>query len=312
MTKRVPKIILSPQAADLLEKWIDRLRAIDGASESTCSAYRADVLRFMSFIAIHNDGSCGADHFKAVSVRDMRAWMANERNRGISSRSLSRAVSSVKAFYRWFGQVYDFDTSPMLSVRMPKYRAKLPRPIDEAIAAELPDIAQSNQDNHWIGARDASVIILLYACGLRISEALSIKLSQTPLPETLRIMGKGGKERLVPVLPIAQRAVSQYLSVCPFALEPTDRIFRGARGGPLGPRAIQRTMEAVRAQMGLPATATPHALRHSFATHLLARGGDLRVIQELLGHVSLSTTQNYTAVDTSRLLEIYEQAHPRR
>jgi integrase/recombinase XerC len=311
MSKKTPSIMLSPQMRDVLERWIDRLAAVEGASQSTCNAYRADVTRFLTFVALHTDGSAGIDQLKAITLKDMRAWMASERDRDVSARSLSRSLSSVKSLYRWLGQSYGFDASPILSVRMPKYRSKLPRPVEENAAADLPAQAQSQSDIPWIGARDAAVITLLYACGLRISEALALKLSQTPLPETIRIMGKGGRERLVPVLPIAHQAIDAYLKLCPFALQPNDQIFRGARGGPLGARAIQRVMEISRAQLGLPPTATPHALRHSFATHLLARGGDLRVIQELLGHASLSTTQNYTAVDTARLLEIYDAAHPR-
>jgi integrase/recombinase XerC len=175
------------------------------------------------------------------------------------------------------------------------------------------DAVASQAEVEWIAARDAAVVTLLYGCGLRISEALGLTGCEARLPDTLRIRGKGGKERIVPVIPAARQAVEDYTRLCPFAIaqEPAGPLFRGARGGPLNPRLIARAMETARMGLGLPATATPHAMRHSFATHLLAAGGDLRAIQELLGHASLSTTQAYTAVDTARLMDVYERAHPR-
>ncbi|HHC29739.1 MAG TPA: tyrosine recombinase XerC, partial [Rhodobacterales bacterium] len=240
-----------------------------------------------------------------------RAWMASERARGVGPRSLARALSAVKGFYRWLSDRDGFDATAVLSTRSPKFTKKLPRPISPGAASDVIALAETQARDGWIGARDAAVVTLLYGCGLRISEALGLKGKDAPLAEVLRITGKGGKERLVPVLPAARDAVEAYLAPCPHPREAEAPLFRGARGGALNPRLVQKAMESARLQLGLPATATPHALRHSFATHLLNAGGDLRAIQELLGHASLSTTQTYTAVDTARLMEIYDAAHPR-
>jgi integrase/recombinase XerC len=237
--------------------------------------------------------------------------MASERSRGVGARSLARALSAVKTFYRWLSEREGFEPTAVLSTRAPKYTKKLPRPLTEDAARAVLDRVELQPREAWVAARDTAVITLLYGCGLRISEALNLKGQDIPLPESLRILGKGGKERLVPVIPQAKDTVDRYLSVCPYPIEPEAPIFRGVRGGPLAPRMIQKTMEQARLQLGLPATATPHAMRHSFATHLLSAGGDLRAIQELLGHASLSTTQAYTAVDTARLMEVYERTHPK-
>ena len=199
----------------------------------------------------------------------------------------------------------------MLSTRAPKFTKKLPRPLAQDAARAMIDTVEMQSTSDWVAARDVAVVTLLYGCGLRISEALSLKGTDAPLPETLRIVGKGDKERIVPVLPAAQAAVDRYLRLCPHPQSPDAPLFRGVRGGALNPRAIQGVMAKARMQLGLPATATPHAMRHSFATHLLSAGGDLRSIQELLGHASLSTTQTYTAVDTARLMEVYNRAHPK-
>jgi integrase/recombinase XerC len=217
----------------------------------------------------------------------------------------------VKGFTAWLAERDGSDASAVLSARGPRYRRKLPRPLSEDGARAMIDRAGSLPPADWIAARDAAVLTLLYGCGLRISEALGLTGAARPLPDVLRITGKGGKTRLVPVLPAARAAVDRYAALVPFDLTPAGPLFRGARGGPLNPRLIARAMEVARMQLGLPASATPHALRHSFATHLLAAGGDLRAIQELLGHSSLSTTQAYTAVDAARLMEVYEKAHPR-
>ena len=246
----------------------------------------------------------------SATLSDIRAWMAHERGRGLSARSLARALSSVKAFYRWLAERDGFDPSPVLMARSPRYARKLPRPLTEDSARAMLDRVELQASRSWVAARDLAVVTLLYGMGLRISEALGLTGSDLPLPSTLRITGKGGKERLVPVLPAVRAAVDRYAALCPFEPAPGAPLFRGVRGGALSPRLVQKVMEASRTQLGLPATATPHALRHSFATHLLASGGDLRSIQELLGHASLSTTQAYTAVDTARLLEIYDAAHP--
>jgi integrase/recombinase XerC len=301
----------SPALAEALARWLDHLRAIKGASPKTIEAYSRDLRGFLVFISEHHGGEGGLSSLDSLPQTDLRAWMAAERGRGLSARSLARSLSAVKNFLGWLAEQRGFDATTVLSARGPKYRRKLPRPLTLDGARDvIADIgAYAAQD--WIGARDIAVATLLYACGLRISEALNLTGAAHPLPDVLRIRGKGDKDRLVPVLPVAKEAVADYLRLCPYPVEREAPLFRGARGGPLNPRLIARAMEQARMRLGLPATATPHALRHSFATHLLAAGGDLRAIQELLGHASLSTTQAYTAVDAARLMEVYDAAHPR-
>ena len=246
-----------------------------------------------------------------IATADMRAWMAELRKGGTGARSLARKLSAVKRFYGWLAQREGYEPTAVLSTRAPKFQRKLPRPLAPDAARAMIDTVelQSNQD--WVAARDVAVVTLLYGCGLRISEALGLCGKDAPLPATLRIVGKGQKERMVPVLPVAHRAVERYCKLCPHPLTSDAPLFRGIRGGALNPGTIRTAMQTARSQLGLPDTATPHALRHSFATHLLEAGGDLRAIQELLGHASLSTTQAYTAVDTAHLMEIYNRAHPK-
>ncbi len=301
----------SAETAEALSRWLDHLRAINGASPKTIEAYSRDLHGFLAFISQHHGGGEGIIVLQSLPQTDLRAWMAAERGRGLSARSLARSLSAVKNFLGWLAQWQGFDTTTVLSARGPKYRRKLPRPLtEEGARAVLTDIgAYAAQD--WIGARDIAVATLLYACGLRISEALGLTGADHPMPDVIRIRGKGDKDRLVPVLPVAKDAVGDYLRLCPYPALRTVPLFRGARGGPLNPRLIAKAMEQARMRLGLPATATPHALRHSFATHLLSAGGDLRAIQELLGHASLSTTQAYTAVDAARLMEVYDKTHPR-
>jgi len=274
-------------------------------------AYSRDLRGFLAFLAQHHGGGEGLGGLDALPHTDLRAWMAAERGRGVSARSLARSLSAVKSFLGWLSQQHGFDATTVLSARSPKFARKLPRPLTvEGAQDVLSDIGTyASQD--WIGMRDAAVVTLLYGCGLRISEALGLTGAAYPLPEVLRIRGKGDKDRLVPVLPVASAAVAEYVRLCPYPVAQDAPLFRGARGGALNPRLIAKAMEQARLRLGLPATATPHALRHSFATHLLAAGGDLRAIQELLGHASLSTTQAYTAVDSARLMDVYNQAHPR-
>jgi integrase/recombinase XerC len=301
----------SDGARDLLEAWLDALRGLSGASENTVAAYRRDLLSFLSFLALHRGGAEGAGPLRKVATADMRAWMAHERRNGLSARSLARALSAVKGFYRWWGERDGFEPTAVLAARAPRFQARLPRPLARDAAREVLGRVETQARDDWIGARDLAAVTLLYGCGLRISEALSLNWGDLPLDEVLRIRGKGGKERLVPVIPAARAAVARYARLCPWKPGAETALFRGKRGGPLSPRAVQKAMAEARMALGLPASATPHALRHSFATHLLEAGGDLRAIQELLGHASLSTTQAYTAVDQARLMEVYEQAHPR-
>lgn len=304
-------LAISAGARDALETWLDHLRALGGAADNTLTAYQTDLSGFLAFMAQHLGGPQGRAALAQVTLSDMRAWMAHERARGVATRSLARALSAVKSFYNWLSERDDFDATAVLSVRSPKFTKKLPRPLAPDAAKAVLDLVGEQARQDWAGARDIAVVTLLYGCGLRISEALSLTCADAPLPEVLRITGKGGKERIVPVLDVARRAVEAYRHQCPHVETPDAPLFRGVRGGALNPRSVQKVMEQTRLQLGLPSSATPHAMRHSFATHLLNAGGDLRAIQELLGHASLSTTQAYTAVDTARLMDVYEATHPR-
>ena len=301
----------SEGAVRLLEDWLDQMRGVRGASPRTITAYRRDVSGYLGFLALHHGGPAGRRALAGVTTSDMRAWMARERGRGLSARSLARALSAVKSFYAWLADAHGIEAAAVTATRGPKQKARLPRPVDSDAARALIITVEAQSLEPWIAARDVAVVTLLYGCGLRISEALGLTWSDTPLPDTLRITGKGGRQRIVPVLAVARRAVETYRGLCPYEPGPAAPLFLGARGGPLNPRHVQKVMQAARMQLGLPATATPHALRHSFATHLLEAGGDLRTIQELLGHASLATTQIYTGVDQTRLMEVYERAHPR-
>lgn len=304
-------LAISPAARDALEAWLTHLRALDGRSEKTVTAYGSDIRGWLDFLTQHRGGTEGLAGLVEVPVSDLRAWMAHERGRGVAPRSVARALSAVKGFTAWLADRHGGDATTILQTRAPRFQKKLPRPLSVDAAADVLDTVGDDARTPWVAARDTAVVTLLYGCGLRISEALGLTGAASPLPQVLRITGKGGKERLVPVLPAAHEAVVAYVQLCPFDLTPEGPLFRGTRGGPLNPRLIAAAMERTRNRLGLPATATPHALRHSFATHLLAEGGDLRSIQELLGHASLSTTQTYTAVDAARLMQVYADSHPR-
>lgn len=303
--------MISPAARDALETFLAHQRGIRGASENTITAYCSDITEFLVFMTGHNGQTQGLGALARISTQDMRAWMARTRTGGVGARSLARKLSAVKVFYKWLAAREGFEPTAVLSTRSPKFTKKLPRPLAEDAARDVLDIASLQSDKPWVGLRDTAVLTLLWGCGLRISEALGLTGEDAPLPQVLRIVGKGGKERVVPVVDAARDAVDAYVRACPYDLPGQGPLFRAIRGGPLSPRSIQQVMAQARMQLGLPASATPHALRHSFATHLLNAGGDLRSIQELLGHASLSTTQAYTAVDTLRLMEVYAKAHPK-
>ena len=295
--------LITPAMADRLEAWLTHLAALDDASPATVTAYRTDLAGFLSFMGTYHGGAAGPEALRGLGLTDMRAWMAAERARGLSARSLARRLSAIRSFLRWMSDRQGYDLSAALSTRGPKYQRSLPRPLGTEQARELLDYA---------GARDAAVLTLLYGCGLRISEALALQGRDWPMGEALTIRGKGGRERMVPVLPAAHEAIAAYLRLTPYPQERDGPLFRGARGGPLRAGVLEGAMAQMRQSLGLPPTATPHALRHSFATHLLSAGGDLRTIQELLGHASLATTQVYTGVDDAHLMEVYRRAHPRR
>ncbi|MDG1376868.1 MAG: tyrosine recombinase XerC [Yoonia sp.] len=303
--------MIAPALTHALASWLDYCRALNGAAENTIKAYQADVMGFLAFMTVHHGAQQGLGPLSDITLTDMRSWMAAERGRGVGARSLARQLSAVKTFYRWLSEREGFEPTAVLSTRSPKFTKKLPRPLAEDAATAMIETVELQATDAWVAARDSAVVTLLYGCGLRISEALGLTGADVPLPPVLRITGKGGKERIVPVIDAARAAVQAYLQLCPHPMSPDAPLFRGIRGGALNPRVVQKVMEKSRLQLGLPASATPHAMRHSFATHLLTAGGDLRAIQELLGHASLSTTQAYTAVDTAHLMEVYVRAHPR-
>ena len=309
---RAEPVLLSDGAVDLLTRWLAALRGAADASDHTLSAYQRDVSAFLGFLTAHWGAPLGRATLGDVTTRDARSWMARMNADGLSPRSAARSLSAVKSFYRWLAEAEGIECPAILAARAPKAAPRLPRPVAAKAAAAMVDHAATDHDEPWIAARDAAVLTLLWGSGLRISEALALNRSDAPLAEALRITGKGGKERIAPVLPAARAAVDEYLTLCPYKGAPDEPLFLGARGKRLNPRMAQKAMERARLALGLPATATPHALRHSFATHLLEAGGDLRAIQELLGHASLSTTQVYTGVDQARLMEVYDKAQRRR
>jgi integrase/recombinase XerC len=302
-------------AAELL-RWLGHLSDERRMSPKTREAYQRDVQQFLSFLADHRGNAIALSDLAKLQPADVRAFMAARRSEGIGSRSLMRNLAGVRSFVRFLERNGKGKVAALAAVRAPKVPKTLPKALAAVDAKRFADVdlRAGEEKEPWIFARDAAVLALMYGSGLRIAEALSLKRADAPLPgetETITIAGKGGKERMVPVLPVVARLIADYVARCPYDLRPNGPLFVGAKGGPLSPRIVQLVMARLRGALGLPESATPHALRHSFATHLLARGGDLRAIQELLGHASLSTTQIYTAVDSERLLEVYRSAHPR-
>jgi integrase/recombinase XerC len=304
---------LAPKVAAEIEAWLKHLGAERRMSPKTVEAYRRDVLQFLAFLAEHLGGAAALKDLAALTPADVRAFLSLRRAQNIGSRSLMRSLAGLRAFARFLERNGKGKVGALAAVRAPKIGKTLPRPLtaDAAKSMADPDSAAGDEREPWIHARDAAVLGLLYGCGLRISEALGLKRADFGARDVLTVMGKGRKQRMVPLIAPVAKLVADYVALCPFDLPEQGPLFVGAKGGPLSPRLIQLTMARLRGVLGLAETATPHALRHSFATHLLARGGDLRSIQELLGHASLSTTQIYTAVDAERLIEAYRAAHPR-
>lgn len=303
---------LSDDLDRAVAKWLAHLTHDRGHSDKTLDAYGRDLRQFLAFLGQHLGHPPCLGDLSGLDARTFRAFMASRRRTGFQSRSLARTMSALRTFFRWLETEHIVKNRALLQVALPKVPHSVPKPlnVEKALAVVSPGM---EADLDWVAARDTAVLLLLYGSGLRISEALGIVVKDAPRPgrETLRVLGKGSKERMVPVLPVTQAAVARYLDLCPYPLTPEGPLFLGAKGGALSPRIIQLLMERLRATLGLPATATPHALRHSFATHLLSAGADLRQIQELLGHASLATTQIYTEVDRDRLLQVYDAAHPR-
>ena len=296
--------------------WQAYLRSERRLSPKTQEAYARDLRQFLGFLADHRGEQVRLAHFATLEASDVRAFMAARRADDIGSRSLMRALAGLRSFGRFLEREGRGKVGALAAIRAPKIGKSLPKPIGVTAAKLLADadIRAGEDREQWVLARDAAVMALLYGSGLRISEALGLKKRDVPLPgkgDTLTVLGKGNKTRMVPVLQNVLTLIQEYVAMCPHPLPADGPIFVGARGGPLSPRIIQLAMARLRGGLGLPDSATPHALRHSFATHLLGRGGDLRAIQELLGHASLSTTQIYTGIDTERLLEVYKTAHPR-
>jgi integrase/recombinase XerC len=299
-----------------MTRWLSHLRAERRLSPKTLEAYSRDLRQFLMFLAEHWGEKISLARFAKLEAGDVRSFMAARRSDEIGGRSLMRALAGLRSFGRFLEREGKGNVGALSAIRAPKIGKSLPKPLQMASAKRLADADERAGENRdpWIWARDAAVMALLYGSGLRISEALGLKRRDVPAPgagDVLIVNGKGNKTRMVPVLHNVLQLIADYAAMCPHPLPAEGPMFVGARGGPLSPRIIQLTMERMRGALGLPDSATPHALRHSFATHLLTRGGDLRAIQELLGHASLSTTQIYTGIDTERLFEVYKTAHPR-
>jgi integrase/recombinase XerC len=305
----------SHTATDALEEFSVWLETERRASDKTIEAYRRDIANFIAFLVDHLGQEPHVSDLARLSRHDVIAWLAKRRSAdNLAASSRARAASSLRAFFKFLDRRLDSANARAMMFETPRRPHRLPRPLPESLAPKAIEIAGKGEGEdvpEWVLARDAAMLSLLYGAGLRLSEALSLTGKDVPAPEALRVLGKGRKVRLVPLIKPVRDAVNAYVKLCPYPAAPNEPIFRGLRGGPLNPRLVQRLMERMRARLGLPETATPHALRHSFATHLLANGGDLRSIQALLGHASLSTTQIYTGVDAARLMKVHSEAHPR-
>jgi integrase/recombinase XerC len=305
--------LAAPDVTAEIARWLGYLGVERRMSPKTLEAYRRDVGQFLEFMAEHLGGAPSLKALAKLTPADVRAFMAARRGDGLSSRSLMRVLAGARSFARFLERNGKGKVGALSAVRAPKVGKTLPKPLTIAAAKRIADtgLRAGEEREPWIIARDAAVLGLLYGSGLRIAEALSLKHKDVGTSDAITVTGKGNKTRMVPVLPQVAKLIADYVALCPLDLPADGALFVGARGGPLSPRIVQLAMARLRGALGLPDTATPHALRHSFASHLLARGGDLRAIQELLGHASLSTTQIYTAVDSERLLEVYASAHPR-
>ena len=298
------------EARQAFLEWLARERR---AAPLTVEAYGADLARFLGFLTHHLGSEVGLAHLAGLRGADLRAWLAQEAEGGASNATRARHLSAVRSFFRFLGRRHGVDNPALKLISTPRGRKPLPRALAPAQARQVTDEIAEMADTAALQARDAALFTLLYGCGLRIAEALALNVRDAPLPggdAPLRVVGKGSKERIVPVLPAVRTAIADWLRLHPDRA-PASPLFLGARGKRLDPAVAQKVLRDFRRLNGLPEHATPHALRHSFATHLLASGADLRSIQDLLGHASLSTTQRYTAVDQDRLMEVWRKAHPR-
>ncbi|MDQ0317915.1 integrase/recombinase XerC [Pararhizobium capsulatum DSM 1112] len=305
-------IIGHPELMTERQNWLGALAQERRLSAKTVEAYERDTRQFLTFLTGHLSGPARLGDIEALRPADLRGFLAARRKDGAGARTLGRGLAGLRSFLRYLERRGLANAAGASAIRSPKQPKSLPKPLSDTDALEVVTEGAQLAEEPWIAARNSAVLTLLYGCGLRIAEALDLTGNDfAGTPTALRITGKGGKTRVVPLISAANDVVNRYRGLCPYHIDGDAPLFRGARGGKLQPGIIQREMQKLRGALGLPDTATPHALRHSFATHLLAGGGDLRTIQELLGHASLSTTQVYTGVDSTRLLEIYDRAHPR-
>ena len=307
-------VIAKPDLADKKQTWLNHLSLQRRVSAKTVEAYDRDVEQFLRFLTGYLGGSPGLADVGDLKPADVRGFMAHRRRTdAVGGRTLARGLAGIRSFFRFLQKQGLANAAALSAVRPPKESRPLPRPLPAAQAKAVTQSETSLHEEPWIAARDAAVLTLLYGAGLRISEAISLNREDAPTTgqRSMRVIGKGGKERIVPILPVIVEAIDAYIHLCPYSLLNGEPLFRGSRGGPLRARLIQSALQKIRSALGLPDKATPHALRHSFATHLLEAGGDLRSIQELLGHASLSTTQIYTAIDSSHMLNVYQKSHPR-
>lgn len=302
--------LTAPDLAEALTRWQTWLRVEKNVSPHTLRAYTGDVTQFLAFLRDHHGQPPSMGDLSETSLRDFRSWMSRQAMGGAAAASRARALSGIKNLFKWLDREGLMHNPSLATLRSPKLPHKLPRPLFEGQALDVLD-ASENDNEPWIAARNRALLTLLYACGLRINEALALDVRDVPRDGFLRVMGKGRKERQVPVLAIAETELASYRAACPWPEEPQRPLFLGARGKRMRQQIAQKAMREMRGRLGLPATATPHALRHSFATHLLQNGANLREIQELLGHSSLSTTQRYTEINAKELISMYKHAHPR-
>ena len=311
MGRPVVHLPAKPDLAAVLDAWGSWLEAEKQASDHTLDAYLRDLSAFLIFLRNYLGEDADLATLATLSPADLRGYLAARGAEGLARSSLARAMSSLRGFYRYLDRHHGLKNESLFTVRSPRPERQLPRPLEQQEAIDTLQEAGVHQKKDWVVARDVALFTLLYGCGLRIGEALALNVSDAPQGDAMVVLGKGRKERVVPVLPIVREALGKYLAARPFSLAPDSPLFIGAHGKRLNPGVVQRQMRAVRVHLGLPDSATPHALRHSFATHLLAGGGDLRTIQELLGHASLAATQRYTQVDPTKLQQVYRHAHPR-
>ena len=290
--------------------WLNYLSNIKKLSQNSVVSYKNDLSKFFIFFQDYIEKNIGLKEIESIKISEFRSFLTYRRNSEISSNSIARNISALKSFFRFLIKNNKIKESSVFNLKSPKLKKSLPRPINVDLAIQVIKQAEEIEDEKWIGLRNKAILILLYGCGLRISEALSLNYDDIQNEDHILIKGKGEKERIVPMMPYIKKGIENYLEACPKEIISGEALFIGKRFSRLSPRIIQYALEKIRTALSLPETATPHALRHSFATHLLDSGGDLRTIQELLGHSSLSTTQKYTKVETSKLLDIYKKSHP--